>query len=44
VAYLEGMPRNPEVISQGGSSTGTMTIYPKRIRGPWTFEFEVPDP
>jgi hypothetical protein len=36
VAYLEGMP-------QGDSSTGTMTINPKRIRGPWTFEFEAPD-
>jgi hypothetical protein len=32
VAYLEGMPE----------ATGAQKIYPKRIRGPWTFEFEAP--
>jgi hypothetical protein len=37
VAYLEGMPR-------GGPPAGTTTFNPKRIRGPWTFEFEAPDP
>jgi hypothetical protein len=44
VAYLEGMPRNLEGMTRGDSPTGTRTIYPKRIRGPWTFEFEAPDP
>jgi hypothetical protein len=44
VAYLEGMPRNPKGMAQGDSSTGTTMIYSKRIRGPWTFEFEAPGP
>ena len=43
VAYLEGMPRNLEEMPRGDSSTGAMQITPKRIRGPWTFEFEAPD-
>jgi hypothetical protein len=36
VAYLEGMPR-------GGVPTGAKTFRPEMIRGPWSFEFEVPD-
>ena len=35
VAYLEGIP-------QGDSLSGDETFRPKRIRGPWTFEFEAP--
>jgi hypothetical protein len=37
VTNLEGMPR-------GDPPPGTTTIDPKTIRGPWTFEFEAPDP
>jgi hypothetical protein len=37
VAYLEGMPRG------GGMPSDAETFRPKRIRGPWTFEFEAPD-
>jgi hypothetical protein len=44
VAYLEGMPRGDSVKPRGDSSTGAMQINPKRIRGPWTFEFEAPGP
>jgi hypothetical protein len=36
VAYLEGMPR-------GGSPSDAETFRPKRITGPWTFEFKAPD-
>jgi hypothetical protein len=37
VAYLEGMPRG------GGMPSDAETFRPKRIHGPWTFEFEAPD-
>jgi hypothetical protein len=37
VAYLEGMPRG------GGPPSDAETFRPKRITGPWTFEFEAPD-
>jgi hypothetical protein len=37
VTNLQGMPR-------GGPPDGTTTFNPKTIRGPWTFEFEAPDP
>jgi hypothetical protein len=37
VAYLEGMPRG------GGMPSDANTFRPKRITGPWTFEFEAPD-
>ena len=37
VTNLEGMPR-------GGTPADTTTINPKTIRGPWTFEFDAPDP
>jgi hypothetical protein len=36
VAKLEGFPRGPLDPSE-------TRVYPKTIRGPWTFEFEVPD-
>ncbi len=34
VAYIDGLPRDPSDPDQDG----------KRIRGPWTFEFEAPAP
>jgi hypothetical protein len=37
VAYLEGIPRG------GGLPSDAKTLRPKRIHGPWTFEFEAPD-
>ncbi len=38
VMYLEGQPKGPLDLSDEES------LRPKRIRGPWTFEFEAPDP
>ena len=37
VASLEGMPTGPP-------DPGQTVVYPKTIHGPWTFEFEAPDP
>lgn len=38
VTKLEGMPTGPSDPGEGGA------VNPKTIRGPWTFEFEVPGP
>jgi hypothetical protein len=38
VTFLEGQPKGPLDLCDEES------LKPKRIRGPWTFEFEAPDP